>query len=44
MKDPELAEKIGKAGKTHVRKHFDWKVIVKLHDPIYKEISKKSHI
>jgi len=41
LKKPELAAKIGKAGKAHVKKHFDWKEIVKLHDGIYKEALKK---
>jgi polysaccharide biosynthesis protein PslH len=39
--DKNLAKKIGKKGRDHVRKHFDWESIVKLHDPIYKELIKK---
>lgn len=38
LKDQKYAEKIGKAGQKHVQKYFDWKEIVKLHDPIYKEL------
>lgn len=41
LRDDRLAEKIGRAGQEHVRKYFDWRAIVKLHDPIYKELSKK---
>jgi len=33
-----LAQKIGSAGLKHVRVNFDWKVLVKLHDPIYQEV------
>lgn len=36
LKDSRLARKIGEAGKQFVRNKFDWKVIVKLHDKIYK--------
>ncbi len=38
LKDERLAERIGKAGRDHVRRYFDWESIVKLHDPIYKEL------
>lgn len=38
LKNPELSEKIGKSGREHVRKYFDWQSIVKLHDPIYKKL------
>ena len=38
LKNNVLAEKIGKGGQEHVRKHFDWKSIIKLHDPIYEEL------
>jgi len=41
LKDKRLAEKIGKAGKKHVEKYFDWESIVKLHDPIYKDLVNK---
>ncbi|MEK7112081.1 MAG: glycosyltransferase family 4 protein [Patescibacteria group bacterium] len=40
LKNPEVAERIGKAGREHVRTYFDWKVIVKLHDPIYRQVLK----
>jgi glycosyltransferase involved in cell wall biosynthesis len=38
LKDDRLAQEIGKAGRNHVHRYFDWKAIVKLHDPIYKEL------
>ncbi len=38
LRDDRLAEKIGDAGREHVQKYFDWKSIVKLHDPIYKSL------
>jgi polysaccharide biosynthesis protein PslH len=41
LSDKVLAERIGIAGRKHVEKHFDWKSIVKLHDPIYRELVKK---
>ena len=40
LKNPEVAERIGEAGREHVRTYFDWKVIVKLHDPIYRQVLK----
>jgi glycosyltransferase involved in cell wall biosynthesis len=40
LRDKELAEKIGKAGKQFVKENFDWKQIVKLHNPIYKEVTR----
>lgn len=40
LKDRDLSEKIGKMGQTHVKKYFDWESIVKLHDPIYEELTK----
>lgn len=40
LKDPKRAEKIGKAGREHVQKYFDWKSIVKLHEPIFKSLVK----
>ena len=40
LKNPEVAERIGEAGQEHVRTYFDWKVIVKLHDPIYRQVLK----
>src|SRR5260221_1122777 len=40
LKNKNLRERIGKAGQEFVRKNFDWKEIVKLHEPIYKEVTK----
>ena len=37
LKNPVLAEEIGLKGQIHVHKYFDWKEVVKLHDPIYQE-------
>jgi glycosyltransferase involved in cell wall biosynthesis len=39
LNDKKLRDKIGKEGKEFVRKNFDWKEIVKLHDPIYKKVT-----
>ncbi len=41
LENSKLAEKIGKAGQVHVKKHFDWKSIVKLHDGIYAKALRK---
>ena len=41
LENPHLSEKIGKNGQEFVRKYFDWKEIVKLHDPIYEKVIKK---
>lgn len=41
LKDKKLAKKIGDAGRAFVEKNFDWKVIGKLHDKIYEEVTKK---
>jgi len=38
LKDDSLAKMIGKNAKSHVKKYFDWKSIVKMHEPIYKEL------
>ncbi len=38
LKDRKLKNEIGKAGQDFVRKNFDWKEIVRLHDKIYKEV------
>jgi polysaccharide biosynthesis protein PslH len=40
LRDREMAEEIGRKGQAHVEKHFDWKSVVKLHDPIYKSLIK----
>ncbi len=39
LRDRRLAQKIGLSGKRHVQKYFDWKSIVKLHDPVYIELA-----
>ncbi|CAN5344480.1 glycosyltransferase [soil metagenome] len=39
LNDKKLREKIGKNGQEFVKKNFDWKEIVKLHDPIYRKVT-----
>lgn len=39
LENKKFAEKIGRKGQLHVKKYFDWKSVVKLHDPIYKSLS-----
>lgn len=41
LKDKALAQKIGESGQMRVRKYFDWQHIVKLHDPVYKELRER---
>jgi glycosyltransferase involved in cell wall biosynthesis len=41
LKDKVRADMIGKAGQIHVKNNFDWQTIVKLHDPVYKELVQK---
>lgn len=41
LKDSKLREKIGKNGQTFVKNNYDWKSVVKIHDTIYEEITKK---
>lgn len=41
LRNPDLAWKIGKSGRDHVKKYFDWKSIAKLHDPIYEDLIQK---
>jgi glycosyltransferase involved in cell wall biosynthesis len=41
LQSRELAENIGKSGQEHVKKYFDWKSIVKMHEPIYESLLKK---
>jgi glycosyltransferase involved in cell wall biosynthesis len=36
LKDQKLSDLIGINGQKHVEKYFDWKSIVKMHEPIYK--------
>ncbi len=38
LKNPELAKKIGRQGQGFVEKNYDWKVVVQLHDRIYKKV------
>src|SRR5258708_404218 len=39
LKDKKLRDKIGKEGQKFVKENFDWKAIVKLHDPIYAKVT-----
>jgi glycosyltransferase involved in cell wall biosynthesis len=41
LKNKKLARTIGGAGQKYIKKHFDWKSIVKLHDEIYAKALKK---
>jgi glycosyltransferase involved in cell wall biosynthesis len=43
LKNPKKAEKIGEKGRQHVKKFFNWMSIVKLHDPIYKDLMKEKN-
>jgi len=40
LEDKGLALKIGTNAREHVRKYFDWKSIVAMHEPIYKDMTK----
>jgi len=40
LKDGNLAKKIGREGQKHVKKFYDWKSVVKLHDKIYSKALK----
>lgn len=40
LEDKNLSKKIGNAGRQFVKKNFDWKVIGKLHDTIYEQVTK----
>ena len=44
LKNSKVADRIGSIGQRFVKLHYDWKVIVGLHEPIYKEVvyAKKS--
>ena len=42
LENQDLAEKIGKEARKHVINYFDWKSIVKLHDPIYRDLANKN--
>jgi polysaccharide biosynthesis protein PslH len=39
LRNPKLAKKIGNEGKLFVQNHYDWKMIVQIHDRIYDEIT-----
>lgn len=39
LENKNLAKRIGDNGRMHVQRYFDWQSIVKLHDPIYNELS-----
>ena len=41
LKDKKLARKIGLAGKKYVHDNYDWQSVVKLHDKIYAQVTKK---
>ncbi len=41
LRDASLAKKIGANGQEYVEKYFDWGVLGKLHDKIYKKIIKR---
>lgn len=40
LEDRGLALKMGKNAREHVRKYFDWKQIVAMHEPIYTDLTK----
>ena len=40
LEDKGLALEMGKNAREHVRKYFDWKQIVAMHEPIYKALTK----
>ncbi len=40
LKNIKAAQKVGLAGREHVKGYFDWTSIVKLHDPIYNNLVK----
>ncbi len=44
LKNKEKAINIGRLAKAHVTKYFDWKSVVKLHDPVYKELLNKTRL
>lgn len=41
LRDPTLSKRIGLEGQKHVEKYFDWRSIVKMHEPIYRSLTKK---
>ena len=40
LKNPKLAKEVGQKSKEHVSEYFDWESIVRLHNPVYKELAK----
>ncbi|KKR11755.1 MAG: glycosyltransferase PslH [Candidatus Woesebacteria bacterium GW2011_GWA1_39_21] len=38
LNDENLLRKIGKNGQLHVEKYFDWKSIVMMHEPVYRDL------
>jgi glycosyltransferase involved in cell wall biosynthesis len=40
LKNSKLAKSIGDAGQEYVKKYYDWKSIVQIHDKIYEELVK----
>lgn len=40
LKDRSLAREIGLAGQNHVKRFYDWKSVVKLHDGVYEKALK----
>lgn len=41
LKDKKIRDEIGKSGQKFVQTNYDWKEIVKLHEPVYKEVTNK---
>ncbi len=40
LTNPDQSRKLGIAGQEFVKKHFDWKIIIDIHDRIYNELVK----
>lgn len=40
LSHPDESRKLGVAGQEFVKKHFDWKIIIDIHDRIYNELVK----
>lgn len=40
LHDRKMSDEIGMNGREHVKKYFDWKSIVMMHEPIYKSLIK----
>lgn len=39
LDDSTLARKVGENGRKYVQKHFDWKAIAEMHDPVYRDVT-----